>query len=180
MKALIASVFLILSFLSLKGQNIDRKNYDLKNKVGIFLSGGGAEFIKGEEGGIFPVTGGTVAYQISNRLSLIGDAIFYFPGFSNPDDPSPDQPQNFSYYGIGVKYIGRRDLRCGTGTIQSGAYVFNYESNKIDWLLSPGWMYPVGKKEKLFLNMIFDFQMNKIFRGEASLITARVGMSVFL
>lgn len=51
------------------------------------------------------------------------------------------------------------------------------EKPKLNWLITPGWVYPIGKKEKFFVEMGFDFQMNKVIKGEGFLMTAKLGAS---
>jgi hypothetical protein len=79
---------------------------------------------------------------------------------------------------LALRYYTKRNLKCGTAIFQTGAYLFNTEDKQtINWIFTPGWIYPLDRKEKFFIEMAGDFQMNQILKGDSFLMGAKIGVS---
>jgi hypothetical protein len=181
MKRILFFYLLVFSVYSVYAQNrADAKHFALKGDFSVSISGGGMQIIGVKELKIFPVMNPALGYHVTNRLSIVADAIFYTDG----PQKSESSDTNFEFnkaihYGLAARYYTKRNLKCGTATFQTGAYLFDTDTRKpvANWVFTPGWIYPLNKSEKIFLEANFDFQMNQIIKSQSFLMTAKLGVS---
>jgi hypothetical protein len=156
------------------------KYFAFKGHYYISFYGGGADILGKLGDQNFPVINPSIGYHISDRFSIVADGILYTSGPGKVEtNKSSFEFNKASHYGVAVRYFTRRNLKCGTATFQTGVYLFDTDTDKstVNWLFTPGWLYPLHKKEKLFVEMAGDFQMNELVRGRAFLMTGKLGLS---
>lgn len=181
MKRILLFYFLAFSTCGVYAQNrSDTKHFGLKGDFSVSVLGGGMQIIGVKELKIFPVVNPALSYHVTNRLSIVADAIFYTDGPQKSESSDTNFEFNrATHYGLAVRCYTKRNLKCGTATFQTGAYLFDTDTSKpvVNWVFTPGWIYPLNKSEKFFLEANFDFQMNQIIRGQSFLMTAKLGVS---
>ena len=179
MKWALSILLMIILSKGGEAQTRDEDRFAFRGKVIISLLGGASEIIGGN-GGSYPVINPIIGYHINDRFSLLVDATFYTDGPGIAESRKLNLEFNKAgHYGVATRFYTKRNLKCGTGTLQTGLYLFDTDADKpkLNWLFTPGWLYPIGKREKFFVEMAFDFQMNKIIQGDSFLLTAKLGAS---
>ncbi|MBX2961370.1 MAG: hypothetical protein KF687_02590 [Cyclobacteriaceae bacterium] len=180
MKTIIIVLTVVIGIKAFSQSDV-KTHYAAKDNFVISALGGGAERTNGVNKTIYPLINFSAGYGISNRFIIFSDALFYY-NKSMQSDVSEDSFSKAAHYGIGLRYTGAKNLKCGTPTVQSGVYVFSNDKTEtsLDWLVTPGWICPISTSEKTFLNLGFDFQMNKLITGERALVSAKIGLLFYL
>lgn len=182
MKTVLTVLLITLSFSKLLAQDEPKEYYSFKGQFSIMASAGIAEVYGGsQKSGLIPLSHIGFGYYLSNRMTVIGESSFFYESFGN-ELPELEPKLNFNLainYGLAFRFLGRKHEWCPTPFIQSGVYMLqrkNEEPN-LNWLISPGLLFSLHENEKLFMEIVGDFQATQLITGKPFLMAARLGIS---
>lgn len=156
--------------------------FPLKGHYSVTVRGGASQVTGSKTNFISPVINPAFQYHFIDRLSIVAESFIFLGRQSNSNDNfgSDLVIKNVAHYGLALRYYTHKNLVCGTPVLQSGVYMYDTEGKaNLNWIVTPGWIYPLNKSEKLFAEIAGDFQMNRIVNGEPFFITAKVGLTYY-